>query len=301
MSAAPFVLATAIGVGGGFPPILARARWPRRVPAAAVGLWLSLAATFVIALTLVAFQVLAPDRTGAPRGMLSALDVCAIDLATGQGTAGGRGLLLVALVVAGWPSGWIAAVAARSGRARRRHADLLAVTAGPVSGPLGAAVLDHDVAAAYCLPGRRPRIVVTSAAVVQLSRDQLLAALAHEQAHIRGRHHLVTAIVDGFALAFPALPLARHAREQVRMLLEMAADDEALRQHRPADLAAAMYKMAEAQTPPSAFGAGGECLERMERLSAAARPRRALAVSLNALVLLAPLLPLLLSCTSHHA
>lgn len=301
MSAAPFMLAVAVGVGYVLPPVLLRARWPRRMPAVAVGLWLSMAAAFVMALALAAHQVLAGDRHVAARGVLGALRACAADLAWGGDAAGLRGLLIPLLVIA-WPLGWIAAAQARSRRARRRHADLLAVTARAVPGPSGALVLDHNVAAAYCLPGRRPWIVVTSGAMAQLSDDQMRAVLAHERAHIRGRHHLPTAIADGFARAFPALPLARHIRGQVGMLLEMAADDEVVRRHRPVDLATAIYMVASAQTPPFAFGAGGESLARMERLGEpATRPRRALGLGLNALVLLAPLTALLLSCTSHRA
>lgn len=304
MSAGPFVAATAIGVGGALPPLLARVRLLRRAPVAAVGLWLSLSAAFVIALALAIYQVVAPDRHGALPGFLGEL-LCTSDLAHGTeaADADAHGLLtFLPLVVAAWPLGWIAAAYARFDRTRRRHADLLAVTAtwGPES--LGAAVLDHDVAAAYCLPGRRPRVVVTSAAVAQLSHDQMRAVLAHEQAHIRGRHHLLAVCADGFALAFPMLPLARHAREQVRMLLEMAADDRALRQHRRVDLAHAMYKVAAGRIPPSAFGAGtGECLERMERLGNAAKPARAFGLGLSALALLTPVLPLLIACASDCA
>ena len=300
MSAGPFVLATAIGAGVVLPPLLARARWPRRAPAAAVGLWLSLSAAFVIALSLAAYQALTPDGLGAGRGLLDAL-VCTGG--HGREAAGAQGFVIsVPIILVAWPLIWIAAAYAQFARTRRRHADLLAVTARQVPGLPGAAVLDHEVAAAYCLSGRRPHIVVTSAAVAQLTSDQMRAVLAHEQAHIRGRHHLPAVCVDGFALAFPLLPLARRAREQVRMLLEMTADDRALRQHRPLDLATAMYKVAAGQSPPSAFGAaGGECLQRIERLGGDARHGRAFGAGLCALAVLTPLLPLLLACASHPA
>lgn len=87
-----------------------------------------------------------------------------------------------------------------------------------------AAVIDHAVPAAYCLPGRGRRIVLTSAALTALSDDELNAVLAHERAHLSGRHHLVVAFADGLSRAFPNVPLFRRAQEQVGRLVEMLAE-----------------------------------------------------------------------------
>jgi len=50
-------------------------------------------------------------------------------------------------------------------------------------------VVPSDRPAAYCVAGRPRAIVITSAALAGLQEDQLAAVLAHEQAHLGGRHH----------------------------------------------------------------------------------------------------------------
>jgi Zn-dependent protease with chaperone function len=291
------LLAATLAVGFLAPPALARVRWLRRCPVVALALWQALAAAFVVGAGAAAHDVL--SRGGATRGdLLGLLHACAS--ATGATTAvpgGGRLELLVPLAVAAWPAVWIAAVMLRAARARRRHAATLAMVARRLPA-LDALVLEHATPAAYCLPGLRPRVVVTRGAVQTLSAAELGAVLAHEHAHIRGRHHLAVCFAQGFARAFPGLPLARHLRAQSGLLLEMAADDRALRKHTPADLATALYQVAAGQTPHAALGAGGRTfLLRVQRLAdPTPRPRAATRAALATLAALAPLLPLLLAC-----
>ncbi|WP_342634397.1 M56 family metallopeptidase [Streptomyces himastatinicus] len=144
----------------------------------------------------------------------------------------------------------------RARRARSRHLGVLDLV-GRRSAGLRATVLDHELPAVYCLPGRCPRVVVSTGALRVLSGAQLDAVLDHERAHIVGRHHLALAAAEAFARAFRWLPLARAAREQTAMLLEMAADDRALRRHPRETLATALYEMAAGRTPRGAFAAGG--------------------------------------------
>src|SRR2546430_14723723 len=68
---------------------------------------------------------------------------------------------------------------------------------------LGSILLDHDEAAAWCLPGAGGQVVLTTAAVHALDEAQLAAVLAHERAHQRGRHHLLVALAGSLAAAFP--------------------------------------------------------------------------------------------------
>src|SRR4029079_3658044 len=77
----------------------------------------------------------------------------------------------------------------RARRVRTEHRVAVDLV-GRHSARLSATVLPYDVPAAYCLPGRDPRIVISDAAVRQLTPEQLAAVLEHEQAHIAGRHHL---------------------------------------------------------------------------------------------------------------
>lgn len=139
---------------------------------------------------------------------------------------------------------------------------------------------------------------MTRGALEVLTEEQLRAVLDHERAHIAGRHHLALAAAEGFGRAFRGLPLARLGREQTALLLEMAADDRALRRHRRDDLATAMCEVAAGQTPQAALGSGGPgAVIRLRRiLTPAAAPRRATGVALILASLTAPALPLLLAC-----
>lgn len=92
----------------------------------------------------------------------------------------------------------------------------------PTEHPLS--VLDDERADAFALPGRlrRPghpaepgRIVVTSGMLRALDAPERAALLAHERAHLDGRHHLFLALAEHAATIHPALrplrgPLAYH-------------------------------------------------------------------------------------------
>ncbi|MFE3827912.1 M56 family metallopeptidase [Streptomyces sp. NPDC059092] len=211
--------------------------------------------------------------------------------------AGGAVPLLVPAAVVLLPLGSLLRTAWRSRRARQRRLDLLALVGVPAP-EYGATVVEHDVPAVYCLPGRRRRVVVSRGALDVLSDDQLRAVLAHEHAHLAGRHHLLHMATDAFARAFPGLPLARHARAQTALLLEMAADDRALRRHPRETLAAAMCEVAAGRAPRGALGAGGPgTLIRVRRvLAPQPRPHRATWLAIVAASVAAPVFPLLLTC-----
>ncbi|MDF0376240.1 M56 family metallopeptidase [Streptomyces sp. KA12] len=80
---------------------------------------------------------------------------------------------------------------------------------------------------AYALPdyrGRRGRIVVTSGMVRALKAGEREVLLAHERAHLAGRHHLLSAVVD---LSTTIHPAARSLREALGFHLERWADEAA--------------------------------------------------------------------------
>ncbi|GAA2778767.1 M56 family metallopeptidase [Nonomuraea dietziae] len=104
-------------------------------------------------------------------------------------------------------------------------------------------MLDHPGAAAYCVPGLRSHVVVSSGTLALLSHDELTAVLAHESAHVRERHDLVLLPFGALRRALPWSKVVRDAQAQVELLVEMAADDRARRYcsptppgHRPAPL-----------------------------------------------------------------
>jgi beta-lactamase regulating signal transducer with metallopeptidase domain len=116
-------------------------------------------------------------------------------------------------------------------------------------------------------------VVVSSAAVAVLRSSQLQSVLAHERAHLRGRHHLAVAVAAGLGRAFPALPLLGRAGAEVAALAEMAADDAAARRHDRGDLAAALVVLGTATVRAAALTAGGPAaVARVQRLLAPTRP-----------------------------
>jgi len=93
--------------------------------------------------------------------------------------------------------------------------------------------------------------VLSSAALAALEPDELEAVLAHERAHLAGRHHLLLATSAGLARAFGFLPLFGLAREQTAVLVEMLADDRASRAAEPLSVASALLTLAG---PPAMTG-----------------------------------------------
>lgn len=92
-----------------------------------------------------------------------------------------------------------------------------------------AVVVDTADRLAYCVAGRPKTIVITTGALDALVPDQLGAVLAHERAHLIGRHHLLLASVRGLAAAAPWMRLFRDGATEIALLLEMCADDSAAR------------------------------------------------------------------------
>ena len=77
---------------------------------------------------------------------------------------------------------------------------------------------------AYALPGRPGRIVVSGELLDRLGADRRAALIAHEQAHLSGRHHLFVAAARLAAAANPMLiPVAR----SVEYTVERWADEHA--------------------------------------------------------------------------
>ncbi|HEY3978110.1 MAG TPA: M56 family metallopeptidase [Streptosporangiaceae bacterium] len=131
-----------------------------------------------------------------------------------------------------------------------------------------AVVLDAPQPAAYCVPGRPGTIVLTSAALAILDADQLTAVLAHERAHLAGRHHLLTGLTRGLAAVFPAVPLFTRGPLEVARLAELRADDAAARRSGRRTLVAALLAMGTgAAVPAAALAAtGGATAARVQRL-----------------------------------
>ena len=188
----------------------------------------------------------------------------------------------------------------RTARTRARHRALLELLVDPAPG-VDARVLPSPVPAAFCIPGARPLLVLSSGMVAELDADQLAAVVAHERAHLAERHHLLLLPFVAWREALPVLPAADRAHDAVRDLVEMRADDVALRtlpgrQPRRV-LAQAIVAAAEGGAPQGALSAGGGVLTtRVTRLVDPPAPlppwARPVAVAAAVTLVLAP--------TAHH-
>jgi len=287
-------------VGVAVPFLLTRATWPHRAPVLAVLAWQGLMATFVVATALSVYH-LAVTEEHVHDGLMGLLSACALaaDAPAGKSSPTLDDVLPLAapVVIVLLPLGWLVRCTWRARRARHHHLAMLTLVGKPAP-EYGATVVDHGVPAVYCLPGRRRRIVITRGALDVLSEVQLRAVLEHERAHLHGRHHLLNILADAFSRAFRGLPLARHAKEQTGLLVEMIADDRAVRFHPREALATAMCEVAAGRTPQAALGAGGSgALIRLRRvLTPPPRPHRAAWLGVLAATIAAPLLPLLVAC-----
>ncbi|MBY4130311.1 M56 family metallopeptidase [Rhodococcus fascians] len=266
----------ALVLAGPVPAVLARASWPYRSPRAALVLWQAIA----LAAVLSAFSsglaigglllVPGPDGrpTTAPTDEIDALGlplwilyvvVLAITL--------GIGAKLMFSVVQ---------VAVRTRRRRARHrvlVDLLDRNNSDENLFRGLRdadirVLDAAEPIAYCLPGLRQRVVLSRGTLASLSEDEVTAILSHERSHLRSRHDLVLEAFTAVNEAFPRIVRSKSALGSVQLLVELLADDTAVKVTGPTPLARALVTCAGSTAPRGAMAAGGpHTLIRVQRLS----------------------------------
>lgn len=279
--------------------LLRGAHWPERYPRAGIAAWQALSASTVAAVLLAGVSAAMPMML-VTTTLAELLYTCAMLLRAQYATptdavvtTGGLGVVVVVSSRIAW---CVARTAIRATRARRVQRLSLAILThhDPATGML---VLEHAEAAAYCVPGRRGQVVVTSGALGQLTADELEAVLAHERAHLRGRHDVVVATATALRDAFSFVPLFAAAADHVPRLVEMAADDIASRSADRHCLAHALLNLGGAPTPVGLLGAGGStAAARVRRLVAPSQPFgviRGLAAAAGIAVVLA--LPLVLA------
>ncbi|RDI46287.1 M56 family metallopeptidase [Nocardia mexicana] len=152
----------------------------------------------------------------------------------------------------------------------REHADALRLTGHRLRRHEVAdlVVLDTAERAAYCVAGSPNVVVVTSGALAALQDDELDAVLAHEHAHLERRHPLLLAVMRGLATTFPRLRLCTVGAREVARLLEMCADDAAVRRHGRAPLLSGLLTLSGAAPAGALAASGADVLARAERLAA---------------------------------
>lgn len=296
MTAAVALIAYAVLAGTFGASVLRRTGWAERAPRLGIVAWQALSGSLVASVVLAGLSLAMPVSL-VSSDLAGLLDTCVMLLRAQYSTPGGAvvstaGLLLSLAVlgrvaqclVGSWRN-------ARAGRARQRAQ--LSLIAQP-DNERDVVVLDHASCAAYCVPGRAARIVITTAAQNALDPEQMSAVVAHERAHLRSRHHLVIQCAASLRAAFPFVPAFRHAEDEVARLTEMAADDAATHTVDRLTLATALVRLAEGSTPAGTLGAGGStALVRVRRLADPATPlnplRRLATLAGVALVVMTPL------------
>jgi Zn-dependent protease with chaperone function len=179
---------------------------------------------------------------------------------------------------------WVLVAASMAAlQARRRQRALLTLLAHGDPKVPGALVVDYPNVAAYCLPGLRSQIVVSVGTLELLGCGELAAVLAHERAHLRERHDLVLLPFTALRRAFPRSATCTDAQRAVALLVEMLADDRALRGRPTRELVSALVRFGTAgayPAPAGALSAGeGEVVARVARLLLPVHPLPAAAVA----------------------
>jgi Zn-dependent protease with chaperone function len=264
VSAAAFTILAVLLVGP-VPALLARARWPLRAPRAAMVLWQAIALAAVLSAfsagIAIATRLLMPGPDGRPTAsIIGAADRLGWPLWTAY-------IAVFALTVLVGARLMIAVVQVVIANRRRRAHHRMVVDLVGVGNDVALAqscartrdlrILDVPQPLAYCLPGVRSRVVVSEGTLTTLADDEVTAILTHERAHLRARHDLVLEAFTAVHAAFPRLVRSASALGAVQLLVELLADDAAVRAAGRAPLARALVACASGRTPSGALAAGG--------------------------------------------
>jgi len=255
----------AAGVG---PGMLRRAAWPERSPGLGILAWQALSVS-AVASVLLAGVTLALPSLPTHGGLAEFLLACAVavhdHLADPRGSVAGFVGLGVSVGLGLRVLWTLVRALKRAGRARARPAT------GTVHGRHPRQRRDVLV-----LNIRRPPLSACLAATLRSSsRPERFTRCLHTSwrpcwrtnVHtLPDAHHLVLVLAAALKAAFPWVRLFAEADAALRRLVEMRADDVALRRSSPTALAGALLRLAQGPTPEATLAAAAE--------SAVARVRR---------------------------
>lgn len=267
---AAFFAVLGLILAGPAPTALSRARWPQRVPRAALVLWQAIALAAVLSAfgsgLAIASQLLKPGATGRPTRTIGEQIAALGPVSWGACVA----VLGLTLLVGARLCYAILRVAVHTRQRRARHrllVDLLDLRA-PEMLPDDVRVLASDAPLAYCLPGLRQRVVVSQGALSRLDSGALRAIVSHERSHLRARHDLVLEAFTAAHHAFPRVVRSKSALDSVKLLIELLADDCAVKSAGRKPLARALVACAGSTVPAGALAVGGPAtVLRVRRLS----------------------------------
>ncbi|CPV36252.1 M56 family metallopeptidase [Mycobacteroides abscessus] len=289
------------------PPLLSRLTSPGHAPRLGVTVWVSaiasVLASWAAAAVLIVIDVV--RHWNSPIQVLAACSVRLHEVVAGQaGIPAQLGILVIATAAAGA----LGTLSMRLVKAfvhlrdtAHGHAQAVRIV-GRHSAERDVVVMDAAEPAAYCVAGRPATIVLTTAALNALDAQQLAAVVAHERAHLAGRHPQIVTALRALATTLPRVRLITVGAVEVPKLLEMWADDAAAHRHGRTALLSGLLDLA-ATTPAPALGAANVAvLSRAQRLlSPPAFPTqtRTFAILTTALLVIAtgPLITVALAAT----
>jgi Zn-dependent protease with chaperone function len=256
----------ALFLSGPVPAMLARATWPMRAPRASIVLWQAIALAAVLSAfsagIAIASRLFVPGSDGRPTATItSEIEVLGWPLWVAYVI-----VFAVTVVIGARLTFAVVQVAIATRRRRAHHRMVVDLVGKSKGGHLR--ILDVAQPLAYCLPGVRSRVVVSEGALNALADNEMTAILTHERAHLRARHDLVLEMFTAVHAAFPRFVRSANALDAVRLLIELLADDAAVRAAGPTPLARALVACASGRTPSGALAAGGPTtVLRVRRLS----------------------------------
>jgi len=254
VSALAFTI-VALVLSGPVPAMLARASWPIRAPRAAIVLWQSIALAAVLSAFSAGIAIASRLFVLGPDGRPTATITSEID-ALGWPLWVAYVIVFAITLVIGARLTYAVLQVAIATRRRRAHHRMVVDLVGKSQGN-HLRILNVAQPLAYCLPGVRSRVVVSEGALNALGDNEMAAILTHERAHLRARHDLVLEMFTAVHAAFPRFVRSGNALDAVRLLIEMLADDAAVRTAGPTPLARALVACASGRTPSGALAAGG--------------------------------------------
>ncbi|MGW6421878.1 M56 family metallopeptidase [Nocardia sp. NPDC055053] len=260
----------ALLLAGPVPALLSRATWVHRSPRAALVLWQAIALAAVLSAfgsgLAIASLLLVPGPDGRPTtSPTKEIDALGLPLWTVYVTVFALTLMIGARLMFS-----IVRVGVHTRRRRSRHRMLVDLLdqSGPVRRAADIRVLASTEPIAYCLPGLRQRVVLSEGTLTSLDDAEVTAIVSHERSHLRARHDLVLEAFTAVHEAFPRVVRSKAALGSVKLLIELLADDSAVKVTGPKPLARALVACAKSTAPQGALAAGGpSTLIRIQRLA----------------------------------
>jgi beta-lactamase regulating signal transducer with metallopeptidase domain len=289
MTVALALLAGTLAVGWHVPALLRRMDLRRRDPLPLIVAWLVSIAGVVLGAAASVLTLLLPDHGPAPHLLASVHERWSVlehgappRVEAVTGLLGVVALLALAVRIA------FVSVAGRRRRMRKRQANLEVLRlAGRGTDVLW---LAHDRPMAFSMAGRPAVVVATDGLTRHLGADAVAAVLAHERAHLAGRHHLLVAAAEALRATLPFVPLFREAPQAIRDLVELAADVTAVRACGPAAVRAALVTVTDHSAPGTSLAMAQHAVDlrlaRLRRARPAHRARRFVACGLTAVTAL---------------